>query len=100
MPALLNWATTLGRDDLFPPLREFPPLTQPIPERFHALAHGSVRQGAAGRGLIVFEVRELCRARDRAGDRRMRHDVLQEELGPTRCELARPRGHGLTANPR
>src|ERR1700728_1420099 len=53
-----------------------------VPERLHALEHGRIGDSAAASHLVLFEMFELRRAWDGAGDCGMRDHVPQKKLAP------------------
>src|SRR6266536_3607658 len=79
-----------------PPLTPDPSRLTSIPsciidELFHAPAHGGIGQPAVCRAEIVDDIFRLGHTGDRAGDRRMRNNVLEKKLRPRLAvELARP----------
>ena len=61
-------------------------------ELLDAAAHCSIRQSATRCHVVVDHVLDLCRPRDSDSDRRMRDDVLEQQLWPRRriellCEI-------------
>src|SRR5262249_3364889 len=68
-----------------------------IPILCHALALAGIGKWARGGGEIIAHVVGAGGCGDRARDRRVAQDVLEEELAPaSAAEFASPAWHGLT----
>src|SRR5258708_38907451 len=64
-----------------------------VPEFLHPATHGLVRQAPACRPLVILEMRQLRRPRNRASHGRVRYHVLEQKLTPAaRVDVGRPVG--------
>src|SRR5712675_757854 len=64
-----------------------------VPELLHPATHGLIRQAAACRALVVFEMSQLRGPGDCAGHGRMRNHVLEQKLTPAaRIDVGCPVG--------